>query len=108
MIDSSHVAMPGTDVDFLFGHILPELPAGVLLHVHDVFLPDPYPQDWAWRSYNEQLPAALLIAGGWRPVFASHYMATWHSDRIASSAVVVLPMPPGARDTSLWLCREPA
>ena len=108
VIDSSHIAMPGTDVDFLFGHILPELPPGVLLHVHDVFLPDPYPEDWAWRGYNEQLPVALLIAGGWRPVFASRYMTTRHPDRITNSAVTNLPMPPGARDTSLWLCREPA
>ena len=65
-------------------------------------------QDWAWRGYNEQLPAALLIAGGWRPVFASRYMTTRHPDRITSSAVADLPLPPGARDTSLWLCREPA
>ena len=108
LIDSSHIAMPGTDVDFLFGRILPELPPGVLLHVHDVFLPDPYPEDWAWRGYNEQLGAALLIAGGWRPVFASRYMATRHPDRVARSVVATLPMPPGARDTSFWLCREPA
>ncbi len=108
VIDSSHIAMPGTDVDFLFGRILPELPPGVLLHVHDVFLPDPYPEDWAWRGYNEQLPAALLITGGWRPVFASRYMATRHPDRIKSSAVADLPMPPGARDTSFWLCRQPS
>ena len=108
VIDSSHVAMPGTDVDFLFGHILPALPPGVLVHVHDVFLPDPYPEDWAWRGYNEQLAVALLIAGGWRPVFASRYMATRRPDRITRSAVATLPLPPGARDTSLWLCREPA
>ncbi len=103
VIDSSHVAMPGTDVDFLFGHVLPALPPGVLLHVHDIFLPDPYPEDWAWRGYNEQLGAALLIAGGWRPVFASRYMATRHPERIARSVVATLPLPPGARDTSLWL-----
>ena len=107
VIDSSHIAMPGTDVDFLFGHILPELPPGVLLHVHDVFLPDPYPEDWAWRGYNEQLPVALLIAGGWGLVFASRYMTTRHPDRIKSSAVADLPIPSGARDTSFWLCREP-
>ncbi|MDE0408262.1 MAG: class I SAM-dependent methyltransferase, partial [Alphaproteobacteria bacterium] len=108
VIDSSHVAMPGTDVDFLFGQVVPTLPPGVLLHVHDVFLPDPYPEDWAWRGYNEQLAAALLLAGGWRPVFASRYMATRHPERIARSAVAALPLPPGARDTSLWLIREPA
>ncbi len=106
VIDSSHVAMPGTDVDFLFGRILPGLPPGVLLHVHDVFLPDPYPEDWAWRGYNEQLAPALLLAGGWRPLFASHYMATRHPDRLARSVLAGLPLPPGARETSLWLCRE--
>ena len=106
MIDSSHIAMPGTDVDFLFGHILPGLPSGVLLHVHDIFLPDPYPQDWAWRAYNEQLAAALLLAGGWSPVFASRYMATRHPDRIACSVVATLPLAPGARDTSLWLRKQ--
>ena len=108
VIDSSHIAMPGTDVDFLFGRILPGLPPGVLLHVHDVFLPDPYPVDWAWRGYNEQLAAALLLAGGWRPLFASHYMVTRHPDRLARSALARLPLPRGARNTSLWLCREPA
>ena len=46
-IASSHVAMPGTDVDFLFGRSLPALPPGVLLHAHDVILPDPYPEDRA-------------------------------------------------------------
>ena len=106
MIDSSHIAMPGTDVDFLFGHILPGLPPGVLLHGHDIFLPDPYPEDWAWRAYNEQLAAVLLLAGGWSPVFASRYMATRHPDRIACSAVAALPMAPRARDTSLWLRKQ--
>ena len=42
-IDSSHVLMPGSDVDFLLNQILPALPAGVLVHVHDIFLPDGYP-----------------------------------------------------------------
>ncbi len=106
VIDSSHIAMPGTDVDFLFGSILPELPPGVLVHIHDIFLPDGYPEEWAWRGYNEQLAAAMLLAGGWRPVFASHYMVTRHPDRMGNSTVAALPLPPGARETSLWLCRD--
>ncbi len=42
-IDSSHILMPGTDVDMLLNHVLPALPRGVLVHVHDIFLPDDYP-----------------------------------------------------------------
>ena len=105
VVDSSHIAMPGTDVDFLFGHIVPELRPGVLVHIHDIFLPDAYPKAWQWRGYNEHLAAALLLAGGWRPIFASRYMATRHSERVAKSAVGSLPLPPGAWETSLWLSR---
>ena len=57
-IDSSHILMPGTDVDMLFNHVLPALKRGVMVHVHDVFLPDDYPPEWEWRGYNEQLGIA--------------------------------------------------
>ena len=56
--------MPGTDVDMLFNHVLPGLKRGVMVHVHDVFLPDDYPPEWEWRGYNEQLGIATLIQGG--------------------------------------------
>ena len=62
-VDSSHVLMPGTDVDWLLNRILPGLAAGVLVHFHDVFLPDPYPGTWSWRGYNEQQALAALLAG---------------------------------------------
>jgi hypothetical protein len=52
---SAHILMPGTDVDILFNHVLPGLRRGVLVHVHDIFLPDDYPPEWEWRGYNEQL-----------------------------------------------------
>jgi hypothetical protein len=103
-IDSSHVLMPGSDVDFLFNRILPLLPPGVLVHIHDVFLPDDYPADWAWRGYNEQLAVAVLLAGQrWRVVFASHFAATRMTAEVAASAVGAIPLEPGAVETSLWL-----
>lgn len=102
-VDSSHVAMPGTDVDRIVGDILPRLPAGVLVHVHDIVLPDAYPQDWAWRGYNEALPVAALIQGGYEIVFSSHWVASRHPGWLASGIVGRLPLMPGARETSLWL-----
>ena len=102
-IDSSHILMPGTDVDFLFNTVLPGLPAGVLIHVHDVFLPDDYPAEWEWRGYNEQLlAAALLHGGGYRPIWASRYVATRMAGAVAASPVGQLELPPGAVETSLW------
>ena len=103
-IDSSHILMPGSDVDWLINRVLPALPAGIYLHMHDVFLPDDYPADWAWRGYNEQLAVAALIhGGGYRPRFASHYVVTRMAGALEASAVNRLPLPPGARESSLWL-----
>ena len=103
-IDSSHILMPGSDVDWLINRVLPTLPAGIYLHMHDVFLPDDYPADWGWRGYNEQLAVAALIhGGGYRPRFASHYVVTRMAGALEASVVDRLPLAPGARESSLWL-----
>lgn len=104
VIDSSHILMPGTDVDFLLNRVLPALPSGVLVHFHDIFLPDDYPTDWAWRAYNEQLGVAALLSGGvFEPLFASHYVVTRLGETVARAVVGRLPLQPGARESSLWL-----
>jgi predicted O-methyltransferase YrrM len=103
-IDSSHILMPGSDVDFLFNRVLPLMPAGLYVHVHDVFLPDDYPVAWDWRGYNEQLGVAALLAGGaYEAVFASHYAATRLARAVAESAAGALPLPEGAFESSLWM-----
>ncbi|HEY0354060.1 MAG TPA: class I SAM-dependent methyltransferase [Enterovirga sp.] len=103
-VDSSHVAMPGTDVDRIVNDLLPRLPAGLLVHIHDVLLPDGYPADWAWRGYNEQsLVGALIQGGGYELLFASHWIATRRPDWLAGGVVARLPLMRGARETSLWL-----
>lgn len=103
-IDSSHVAMPGTDVDRLFLDVLPRLPAGALIHVHDVFLPDAYPETWRWRGYNEALVVGALIQGGaYEILFASRYVATRLAERLAAGVIGRLPHREGAFASSLWL-----
>lgn len=101
-LDGSHVLMPGTDV--ALNRILPRLPAGVLVHIHDVFLPDPYPVRWAWRGYNEQQAvAAMLAGGGWRILWSSRWAARRMAERLAGSVAARLPLPAGAFEASLWL-----
>jgi predicted O-methyltransferase YrrM len=103
-IDSSHVAMPGTDVDRLFLDVLPRLAGGVLVHVHDVLLPDAYPPEWAWRGYNEQLLVGALVQGGaWEIIFASRYVATRMARHVEGNVLAALPLAAGAHETSLWL-----
>jgi Methyltransferase domain len=104
-IDSSHVLMPGTDVDWLLNRILPGLAAGVLVHFHDVLLPDPYPPAWAWRGYNEQQALAPLLHGGaYECLFASHYVATRLKGRLERGVLAQLPRP-AAPESSLWVAK---
>ena len=106
-IDSSHILMPGSDVDLLLNRVLPRLPAGVLVHIHDIFLPFDYPPIWGWRAYNEQqgvLP--LLTTGAYAPVFSSVWARQRLGDCLARSVVARLPAPSGAMATSLWLRKQ--
>ena len=103
-IDSSHILMPGSDVDYLFNCILPVLPPGVLIHIHDIFLPDDYPVTWEWRGYNEQQGVAGLLQGnGYEILFASHYVASRMAAELENSIVGKLELPDGAVESSLWL-----
>ena len=103
-VDSSHLLMPGTDVDVLFNRVLPQLPAGVFVHIHDIFLPDDYPAAWSWRGYNEQLAvAALLQGGGLAPLWSSRYVLTRMKEQVSRSVLARLPLQNGALESSLWL-----
>lgn len=107
-VDSSHLLVPGSDVDLVLNHLLPRLRPGVLVHLHDIFLPDAYPAAWAWRGYAEQVAVACLLhGGGWRLRFASRYLVTRHPGVLAAGAVARLPLPQGAFESSLWLERLP-
>lgn len=103
-IDSSHILMPGSDVDILLNRVLPPLPSGVLVHIHDIFLPFDYPEIWGWRAYNEQQGVIPLLAGGaYRPLFSSVWAERRLADRVAASVVSRLPRPADALPASLWL-----
>ena len=79
--------MPGTDVELILTELLPRLPAGALVQIHDIFLPDAYPEDWAWRGYNEQgAVAAMLTGGGWDILFASRFAQAKFDGRLLGGA----------------------
>lgn len=59
--DGSHYAFMSSDVVVFFFEILPRLKPGVLIHVHDIFLPYDYPADWAERYYSEQYLLAMAL-----------------------------------------------
>lgn len=61
--DGSHRAFTNSDVTVFFLDVLPRLKPGVIVHIHDIFLPDDYPAAWNGRLYSEQyVLAAMLLA----------------------------------------------
>ena len=62
-IDSSHRVFTNSDVAVIFLEVLPRLQPGVLVHLHDIFLPYDYPPEWRDRYYSEQYVLAAMLLG---------------------------------------------
>lgn len=63
-IDGTHRCFMNSDVTVTFLEILPRLPAGVRVHIHDIFLPYDYPPDWVDNHYSEQYVLGAYLLGG--------------------------------------------
>jgi hypothetical protein len=75
-IDSSHRAFTNSDVTAFYLDILPRLKVGVMIQIHDIFLPYDYPPEWGDRYYNEQyLLACTLLTR--RPSYEIHLANTF-------------------------------
>jgi hypothetical protein len=80
-IDSSHQAKIGSDVNFEYLELIPQLPSGVLIHIHDVCLPWEYPREYAINEtfrqfWTEQyiLQAFLAFNNEFDILLAGNYM----------------------------------
>jgi predicted O-methyltransferase YrrM len=84
-IDNSHRALPNSDVTICFLELLPQLKKGVIVHVHDIYIPFEYPQYMCDRLYNEQyFLASMLLNNPHRyktllPNFYIHQTTDLHS-----------------------------
>ncbi len=86
-IDSSHVLYIGNDVKYEFLEILPRINKGVIIHIHDIFLPKEYPPVWIFnlfRFYNEQylLQAFLTLNNNFKVIWAGKYMHLKHEEKL--------------------------
>lgn len=86
-LDSSHVLRIGSDVQYEFLEILPRLRPGVLVHIHDIFVPREYPKSWVLerqRFWNEQylLQAWLSFNNAFEVIWAASLLHLRHSDRL--------------------------
>lgn len=101
-IDSSHVLKIGSDVQYEFLEILPRLPSGVIVHVHDIFLPIEYPRSWVvdeHRFWNEQylLQAYLVDNARVEVLWGGAWMHLKHPDELRKAiASYTAAGPPGS------------
>lgn len=78
-IDSSHVLKTGSDLHFEYMQVLPDLPKGCIVHIHDIFYPLEYPRNWLLkdsRAWNEVYLVDLMLSHGsdWEVLFFNHAM----------------------------------
>ena len=60
-IDNSHRILPNSDSMVFFLEVLPKLPKGLIVHIHDIYLPYDYPEFMCDRFYSEQYGLAMYL-----------------------------------------------
>lgn len=103
-IDSSHVAKIGSDVNYLLFEVLPRLPKGVFIHVHDVLYPFQYLPQWIYGgvAWNETyfLRAFLQYNDAFRITYFNSFMEHFHRDKVRERMPLCVA---GNGGGSLWL-----
>ena len=121
-IDSSHSVRPGGDVNFLVLEVLPRLRPGVVVHVHDIYLPYDY-SPYVLRTFFHWSETALLRAflihnAHVRPLFCqsqlhdarpealrdvhAEYVPQRHVNGLVAEEVGPFESPPGHFPASLY------
>jgi hypothetical protein len=104
-IDTSHVIRPENDVLHIYFNILPLIQHGVIIHIHDIFTPRHYPQDWThlqYRLWNEQylLEAMLMSGNRYRVLFALNHLKKTAIEEVQS---VLSNVTPECNPSSFWM-----
>ncbi|HXM25575.1 MAG TPA: class I SAM-dependent methyltransferase, partial [Chthoniobacterales bacterium] len=107
-IDSSHTVKIGGDVNFLFLEVLPRLKPGVIVHVHDIFLPFEYRRDWVmeeFRFWAEQylLQAFLTFNSEFEVLMGNSYLGHYYKEDLKATFPSLASWGGG----SFWMHRKP-
>ena len=107
-IDSSHAVKTGSDVIRIYLDIIPSLAPGVIVHIHDIYLPYAYPRDALSHFFGWQetaLLAALLTANDRLQVLAC--LSALHYDRSREMQEILADYLPQANDRGLQPASAP-
>ena len=90
-IDSSHMIRPQGDVLLEILRIVPGLQHGVIVHLHDIFTPRDYPEEWIRepRFWNEQylLEAFMTENNAWEVLLAANQLKHDHYDLLKAKCL---------------------
>lgn len=116
VIDSSHVAKTGSDLNYILFEIAPRLRKGVHVHFHDVFYPFEYPKVWIDQgvAWNEAylLRAFLMYNKAFRIEFFTSFLIQTQRTLVEAIAPSILNSEPetltfaDAPGASIWLRRD--
>jgi hypothetical protein len=106
-VDTTHTVKLGSDVNHIVLEVLPRLRPGVIVHLHDIFLPFEYPRVWPERYglyWSEQylVQAFLAFSSGYEVLAAVHALQRQRSGAMRE----LLPAAVGERvGAAFWVRR---
>jgi predicted O-methyltransferase YrrM len=108
--DGSHIVKPGSDVVWFFAEVIPRLKPGVIVHLHDIFWPAEYPDEWIFergQTWNEQymLQAFLMYNSDFKPLLCNPALMHFHQAELEDLFAAVAPV---SGSGSLWMRRTGA
>lgn len=86
-VDNSHRILPNSDSMVFYLEILPKLKKGVIVHIHDIYLPYDYPQFMCDRFYSEQYGLAIYLLANrkkYEPLLPNYFI---HEDKELSKQI---------------------
>lgn len=77
-IDNSHRILPNSDSMVFYLEVLPRLAKGVIVHIHDIYLPYDYPEFMCERFYSEQYGLAIYLLANserYKPILPNYFIS---------------------------------
>jgi SAM-dependent methyltransferase/predicted O-methyltransferase YrrM len=106
-IDTSHTVKTGGDVAWILQEVIPRVRPGVLVHIHDVFIPGDYPEQWVFEGWGWNESYAIRAFLSFNSAFAIEWGTQFMLYRHLAELHAAFPglsryTPSGA---SLWIRR---
>jgi predicted O-methyltransferase YrrM len=110
-IDSSHMIRPDGDVLQEILEILPRLKSGVYVHIHDIFTPFDYPDQWVRkevRFWNEQYLVEAFLSGSceYSLIGALYFLSRRFPEKVMEKLPILAAEIQQKKPASFWIVKR--